>query len=94
MSIYIAKADGIARKIILDSADGANVQVHLDNVQPNAGIDEQLFTYTPPEGVEVGDMSQMPGMMEAWMQAAGEAVEQTPEPPAPEPRGRRGRGVR
>lgn len=58
--IAIGKKDSFVRKMEMISSEGKPFMTMLfKNVKLNIDVDESLFTYTPPEGVQVMDMTAM-----------------------------------
>ena len=61
--LYLGAEDGFVRKMEMVADDGSvTMTQNYKNVVINAPIDDSVFTFTPPDGVEVMDMT---GMMQA-----------------------------
>ncbi len=61
MRMYIGEADGFLHKIEMFAKDNATVAMtqEFKNIQFNVDLADDLFQFTPPEGVQVIDMSKM-----------------------------------
>lgn len=58
--LYVGVDDGFARKTVMLGADDTPfMTTEFKNVVLNPVLDDGLFEYTPPEGVEIMDMSKM-----------------------------------
>ncbi len=55
----IGKADGLIREAFYDSGEEHNRTVIITDVRLNPGFDDAVFRFTPPEGVEVNDKTEM-----------------------------------
>lgn len=81
LRLYIGQQDGFVHKTEMYVKDGDEVGMtqEFTNLKFNQPVAEILFQYTPPEGVDVIDMTDSANRMEAPQPPA--------PPPAPEPRG-------
>lgn len=72
MKVWLAGADGLSRKIESHAADGATMMtMTFSNVKTNIDLLEDHFTFTPPPGAQVMDMSQaIQSMMKQMQQGA------------------------
>jgi len=72
MKVWLAGADGLSRKIESHAADGATMMTMIfSNVKTNIDLLEDHFTFTPPPGAQVMDMSQaIQSMMKQMQQEA------------------------
>lgn len=57
--IYIANDNGVMMKMEGTGDDGTKMTMTAKDVKVNSSLDGVTFTYTPPEGVQVMDMSAM-----------------------------------
>lgn len=57
--VIVAEADGLARRLVMTDAGGKEVlSQEYTNITTNAPVSDASFTFTPPEGVEVIDISE------------------------------------
>ncbi len=61
MRMYLGVKDGFLHKIEMFAKDGQTVAMSQEfkNLVFNAELDDDLFSFTPPDGVQVIDMSKM-----------------------------------
>jgi outer membrane lipoprotein-sorting protein len=58
VKIWVGTEDGLLRKSIMFDADGKEMMSQAyDNIEVNVEISEETFQFTPPDGVQVVDMT-------------------------------------
>jgi outer membrane lipoprotein-sorting protein len=77
--VYVDKKDHLVRRTeMLDKKDQVVAAVQLENIRAGVPLDDAIFKYAPPAGVQVMDMAQM-------LKAARESTKtQAPPPPKAE----------
>ena len=82
MKVWMAKSDGVSRKMEGQAADGSSVlSMTFSNVKTNLALSTDQFVFTPPEGAQVIDMSEaVKNMMKSMQQPAPSAGSETKEP--------------
>lgn len=63
--LYIANDSGMLMKMEGNGADGTKMTMTTKDVKLDSALEGATFTYTPPEGVQVMDMTAMGSMGEA-----------------------------
>ena len=73
MEIWIGADNGLAQKMILFDDEGKEIMTQsYSNIEVNVDLDDSKFTFTPPEGVQVMDMTEKSMDMMKQMRGAPE----------------------
>ena len=56
VTIWMREADGLATRLEVTDVNGTRMTFGLDNIELNPPLEDDLFTFTPPEGAEVIDL--------------------------------------
>ena len=56
VTIWMRERDDLATRLEVLDVNGTKMAFRLDNIELNPPVDDEMFTFTPPEGTEVVDL--------------------------------------
>ena len=56
VTIWMREQDDLATRLEVLDVNGTKMAFRLDNIELNPPVDDEMFTFTPPEGTEVVDL--------------------------------------
>ena len=56
VTIWMREQDDLATRLEVLDVNGTKMAFRLDNIELNPPVDNEMFTFTPPEGTEVVDL--------------------------------------